>query len=48
MCSYSHNAICFKYAHRKNRSCQFDFPHQIINVSFVGLYRVIKLKRNDS
>ncbi len=48
MHSCSHNAICFKYAHRKDRRYRFDFPRQIIDASFVGQHGVIKLKRINS
>lgn len=43
----SHNVICFKYTHEKNRQCRFDFPCQIIDTSFVGQHGVIKLKKNN-
>ena len=32
----SHNVTYFKYTLKKNKQYQYDFPYQIINLSFVG------------
>ena len=48
MYNFSHNAICFKYSHGKNRRYQFNFFCQIIDAFFVSQHGVIKLKRINS
>lgn len=44
----SKNAICFQYAHKKDRQYRFNFSNPLIKAFFICQHEVIKLKKNNS